>query len=85
MIPGTRQYQITKRNLCFNTEVAKIPPFIKRKMVESLLKIRFYDIRHFRRLLSEVEWASSLYSLRPVTEVNLGPVRSNFGWVTSQA
>ena len=31
------------------------------------------------------EWASGLYSLRQVTEVKLGRVRSNPGWVTSEA
>ena len=30
------------------------------------------------------EWASGLYSLRQVTEVKLGRVRSDFGWVTSK-
>ena len=31
------------------------------------------------------EWLSGLYSLRQVTEVKLGRVRSDFGWVTSEA
>ena len=31
------------------------------------------------------EWPSGLYSLRQVTEVKLGRVRSDFGWVTSEA
>ena len=31
------------------------------------------------------EWPSGLYSLGQVTEVNLGRVRSNSGWVTSEA
>ena len=30
------------------------------------------------------EWPSGLYSLRKVTEVKLGRVRSDFGWVTSE-
>ena len=30
------------------------------------------------------EWPSGLYSLRQVTEVKLGRVRSNSGWVTSE-
>ena len=30
------------------------------------------------------EWLSGLYSLRQMTEVKLGRVRSNFGWVTSE-
>ena len=31
------------------------------------------------------EWPSGLYSLRQVTEVKLGRVRSDFEWVTSEA
>ena len=31
------------------------------------------------------EWPSGLYSPRQVTEVKLGRVRSNSGWVTSEA
>ena len=31
------------------------------------------------------EWPSGLYSLRQVTEVKLGRVRSDFGWVTTEA
>ena len=31
------------------------------------------------------EWPSGLYSLRQVTEVKLGRVRSNSGWVISEA
>ena len=31
------------------------------------------------------EWPSGLYSLRQVTEVKLGRVRSNSEWVTSEA
>ena len=31
------------------------------------------------------EWPTGLYSLRQVTEVKLGRVRSDFGWVTSEA
>ena len=34
---------------------------------------------------SRGEWPSSLYSLRQVTEVKLGRVRSDFGWVTTEA
>ena len=30
------------------------------------------------------EWPSGLYSLRQVTEVKLGRVRSDFEWVTSE-
>ena len=33
---------------------------------------------------SRGEWPSGLYSLRQVTEVKLGRVRSNSGWVTSE-
>ena len=31
------------------------------------------------------KWSSGLYSLRQVTEVKLGRVRSDFGWVTTEA
>ena len=31
------------------------------------------------------EWPSGLYSLRQVTEVKLGRVMSDFGWVTTEA
>ena len=31
------------------------------------------------------EWPSGLYSLRQVTEVKFGRVRSDFGWVASEA
>ena len=31
------------------------------------------------------EWPSGLYSLRQVIEVKLGRVRSDFGWVTTEA
>ena len=31
------------------------------------------------------EWPSGLYSLRQVAEVKLGRVRSDFGWVTTEA
>ena len=31
------------------------------------------------------EWPSGLHSLRQVTQVKLGRVRSDFGWVTSEA
>ena len=31
------------------------------------------------------EWLSGLYSLRQVAEVKLGRVRSDFGWVTTEA
>ena len=31
------------------------------------------------------EWPSGLCSIRQVTEVKLGRVRSNSGWVTSEA
>ena len=33
---------------------------------------------------TEVSWPSGLYSLRQVTEVKLGRVRSDFGWVTAE-
>ena len=31
------------------------------------------------------EWPNGLYSLRQVTEVKLGRMRSDFGWVTTEA
>ena len=31
------------------------------------------------------EWLSGLYSIRQVTDVKLGRVRSDFGWVTTEA
>ena len=31
------------------------------------------------------KWPSGLYSFRQVTEVKLGRVRSDFGWVTTEA
>ena len=31
------------------------------------------------------EWPNDLYSLRQVAEVKLGRVRSDFGWVTTEA
>ena len=31
------------------------------------------------------EWPSGLCSIRQVTEVKLGRVRSDFGWVTTEA
>ena len=34
---------------------------------------------------SRGEWPSGLYSFRQVTEVKLGRVRSDFGWMTSVA
>ena len=38
---------------------------------------------HLRLLRGE--WPTGLYSLRQVTEVKVGRVRSNSGWVTSEA
>ena len=37
------------------------------------------------RVTSRGEWPSGLNSLRQVTEVKLGRVRSDFGWVTTEA
>ena len=37
------------------------------------------------RSIGEGEWPSGLYSLRQVTEVKLGRVRSDSGWVTTKA
>ena len=36
-------------------------------------------------IATEDKWPSGLYSLRQVTEVKLGRVRSDFGWVTTEA
>ena len=38
-----------------------------------------------REVGSRGEWPSGLYSLRQVAEVKLGRVRSDFGWVTTEA
>ena len=46
-----------------------------------VLSIVWHDIR----LSLRGEWPSGLYSLRQVTEVKLGRVRLNTGWVTSEA
>ena len=45
-----------------------------------LLNYERYDNETWRG-----EWLSGLYSLRQVTEVKLGRVRSDFGWVTTEA
>ena len=46
-------------------------------------------LHHLRNLATPLalqwgEWLSSSYSLRQVTEVKLGRVRSDSGWVTSK-
>ena len=41
-------------------------------------------LKHCTRTLRG-EWPSGLYSIRQVTEVKLRRVRSDFGWVTSEA
>ena len=46
----------------------------------NLRKAKFFKVIY----LSRGEWPSGLYSLRLVTEVKLGRVRSDFGWVTSE-
>ena len=43
----------------------------------SITLINYSDLRE--------EWTSGSYILRQVTEVKLGRVRSNSGWVTSEA
>ena len=64
--------------------------------IKILLQINEYSTTNFllsseflmasvRLLLIWDEWPSGLYSLRQVTEVKLGRVRSNSGWVTSEA
>ena len=54
--------------------------FINIYVASSLATSVLQDIRNIRG-----EWQSGLYSLRQVTEVKLGRVRSNSGWVTSGA
>ena len=49
-----------------------------------------FELDKLTRLLSSKiilrgEWPSGLYSLRQVTAVKLGRVRSDFGWVTPEA
>ena len=50
-------------------------------------EIKFYT-QQLRNAASTIiqrdEWPSGLHSLRQVTEVKLGRVRSNSGWVTSE-
>ena len=43
------------------------------------------QVRLIEKPLLPGEWPSGLYFLRQVTEVKLGRVRSDFGWVTSEA
>ena len=51
------------------------------KQWRGLIKLTMgFSIFHLRG-----EWPSGLYSLRQVTEVKLGRVRSDFGWVTTEA
>ena len=45
-------------------------------------KMPYQEIDH---MTLQGEWPSDLYSLRQVTEVKLGQVTSNSGWVTSEA
>ena len=60
--------------------------------VRSILKIDdIVSIKQFTRLFNHGvsgrirgEWPSGLYSLRQVTEVKLGRVRSDIGWVTTE-
>ena len=49
-----------------------------------LSKNSIYPYLHLLRSQVRGEWPSGLYSLRQVTEVKLGLVRSDFGWVTSE-
>ena len=53
------------------------PDKLKLADVSPIFKVN--DLRYIRG-----EWPSGLYSLRQVTKVKLGRVRSNSGWVTSE-
>ena len=46
---------------------------------------KIIGMRFLGLTISRDEWPSGLYSLRQVTEVKLGRVRSNSGWVISEA
>ena len=48
------------------------------------LLCRSLVLSKFVRIL-QGEWPSGLYNLRQVTEVKFGRVRSDFGWVTTEA
>ena len=52
---------------------------------ENILDVEAYLMNGMETLKSWGEWPSGLYSLRQVTEVKLGRVRSDFGWVTTEA
>ena len=49
------------------------------------LQLRNFSKAEFTYTSLRGEWPSGLYSLRQVTEVKLGRVRSDFGWVTTEA
>ena len=59
----------------------KSPTFFQESALESSLLDKNWQLRFDLR----GEWPSGLYSLRQVTKVKLGRVRSNSGWVTSEA
>ena len=59
-----------------------------KKAVKCVNICNICNITHIASLLIaplQGAWPSGLYSLRQVTEVKLGRVRSDFGWVTTEA
>ena len=57
-------------------------------MLFSLFLLSLFETKYSNKQFEQYdvsEWPSGLYSLRQVTEVKLGRVRSDFGWVTTEA
>ena len=57
-------------------------------MVAKIMLSCIIDMTEQETVFSEivwVEWPSGLYSVRQVTEVKPGQMRSDSGWVTSEA
>ena len=74
---------VTVKGILFRTSdlakgilVSKITQILDQE-TRRVLKSLVHDLRG--------EWPSGLYSLCQVTEVKLGRVKSDFGWVTSEA
>ena len=58
----------------------------KRILLEAKIVDCTQNVRHLSfHYKVRGEWPSGLNSLRQVTEVKLGRVRSDFGWVTTEA
>ena len=55
-----------------------------RPSIERFEESEHYAMHRIFSITGRGEWPSGLYSLRQVTEVKLGRVRSDFGWVTSK-